>query len=406
MWRYTLGLSRSLLIRALTVSALLAVLSVGQAARATIASAAPQEEDQEHAVVEVKVPELSRAEIRSPESVCLRPSTVVCEDFEKWDKSNWSDYKNNALYVENDASLSGKRSLRQYYAQDQAVAGWLGWHFGDHPEGGLRSDESFEEIYFRFYHRFQKSWPDQFPPKFARVGSRYPSKGLQFAWQEQLLISGRRPGAAPISTPISSLAEPAGTVHMGDGNLRWLDREQLDVRFVERKGEWVAIEMRVKLNTPGQSDGRITYWLNDEVVLDREGLNLRGAYTETSINLAMLEGYWNGGSPRDGLKRWFDNVVIASEPVGCAVYSVRKKGLDDQSAWQLQVATAADEAAIVWDSGNVPGAGEELDVSERTGTFVEGASRCLLPKETYLVRARHAVGDTWSAWSEWSPMFE
>ena len=364
----------------------------------------PQEEQEEQVVV--KPPELSPAEVRTPEAVCRRASTVICEDFERPNKAKWSDYKNNALYVENDAALSGKQSLRQYYERDQSVAGWLGWHFGDHPEGGVRSDEHFEEIYFRFYHRFQTNWPDQFPPKFARLGSRYAGDGLLYTWQEQLLISGRRPGGTPISSPISSLEEPAGTRHMGDGNLRWLDRQELDARFVERKGEWVAIEMRVKLNAPGQSDGRVTYWMNGDVVLDREGLNLRGAYTATTINVAMLEGYWNGGAPRDGLKRWFDNVVVATEPVGCAVYTVRKKDLDDQSAWQLQVAKAADEATVVWDSGNVPGPGIEIDITEKTGTFTEGATRCLLPADAYFLRARHAVGEIWSEWSAWSPMFK
>jgi len=386
----------------LSSASLLLALSLGTGAN--VAAAAPQEEQEEEVVV--KPPELAPAAIRSPEPVCLRPSTVVCEDFERPDKSKWSDYKNNALYVENDAALSGKQSLRQIYERDQSVAGWLGWHFGDHPEGGVRSDEKFEEIYFRFYHRFSKSWPDQFPPKFARIGSRYPGEGLLFAWQEQLLISGRRPGGTPISSPISSIDEPAGTLHLGDGKLRWLDRRELDLRFAERKGEWVAMEMRVKLNTPGQNDGRVTYWLNGDVVLDTDGLNLRGAYTGTTINVAMLEGYWNGGAPRDGLKRWFDNVVIATEPIGCAVYTVRKKDLDDQSAWQIQVATAADEAAVVWDSGEVEGPGVELDITEQMGTFADGATHCILPSGGYVARARHAVGDTWSKWSEWSPMFE
>lgn len=385
----------------LSTVGLLLALSLGPGLR--IAGAAPQEEQEEQVVV--KPPELSEAEVRSPEAVCLRASTVVCEDFERPDKSKWSDYKNNALYVEHDQALSGKQSLRQYYERDQSVAGWLGWHFGDHPEGGVRKGERFEDIYFRFYHRFPKNWPDQFPPKFARVGSRYAGDGLLHAWQEQLLISGRRPGGTPISSPISSLEEPGGTRHMGDGNLRWLDRQELDARFAERKGEWVAIEMRVKLNQPARSDGRITYWLNGDVVLDREGLNLRGAYTTTTINVAMLEGYWNGGAPQDGLKRWFDNVVIATEPIGCAVYTVRKKDLDDQSAWQLQVAKAPDETALVWDSGEVSGPGVEIDITDKMGTFAEGATRCLLPSDSYFVRAKHAAGETWSEWSEWTPMF-
>ncbi len=98
--------------------------------------------------------------------------------------------------------------------------------------------------------------------------------------------------------------------------------------------------------------------------------------------------------------------MVATEPVGCAVFSVQKKKLKEQSAWQLQVATAADEAALVWDSGKVPGEGVEIDISDEAGSFAEGADRCLLPSAGYVMRARHAAGDTWSEWSEWEPMFK
>lgn len=368
------------------------------------AGAVPQKNDREGGKV-IKPPELSPASVRSPEPVCLRPSTLVCEDFEKADKSQWSDYKNNSFEVKDDASLSAKKSIRQKYDQGQTGAGWLAWHFGDHPEADFRRDERFEEIYFRFYHKFQADWPDHFPPRFARVGSRYVQGEMLYAWEEQLLISGRLSNGTPLSMPHSALAAPDGSSHLGQSGFRWLDKVPLDVRFAERKGEWVMIETRVKLNTPGQNDGRITYWLNGDPVLDRSGVNLRGAYTATTINVAMIEGHWNGGADRGDLKRWFDNVVISSQPVGCAVFTVAKKKLDDQSAWQLQVATAANEAAVIWDSGEVPGPGLEIDVSEEIGTFAPGANTCLLPSSAYVMRARQAVADTWSAWSEWMPMF-
>lgn len=368
---------------------------------------APQEEKQEEEPVVVEPPELEETYVRSPEPVCLRASTVVCEDFEKPKRSAWSDYEDKNLYVDNDLAYGGKQSLKQTYEREQAIAGWLGWYFGDHPEAKLRSGERFEEIYFRFYHRFQKKWPEEgFPPKFVRIRSRLADGGLRYAWEEQLLISARLPNGTPISRPISSMAEPAGVVHNGDGKLRWLDSEPLDLHLTERTGEWLVIEMRVKLNTPGQNDGRITYWVDGKTVLDRNGLNLRGAYTATTINNAVLEGYWNGGSPRGGLRRWFDNVVLSTEPVGCAIFTVKKKELDDQSRWQVQVATRAEESAIIWDSGLIEGAGTDIDVAEATGTFAEGADRCLLRSTAYVIRARHAVGVTWSEWTEWSPMFE
>jgi hypothetical protein len=329
----------------------------------------------------------------------------VCEDFEKPNESQWSDYKNNSFQTSDDDALSGRQSIRQKYDLGQTAAGWLAWHFGDHPEADFRGDERFEDIYFRFYHKFQADWPDRFPPKFARVGSRYVEGEMLYAWEEQLLISGRLSNGTPVSMPHSALAEPDGSRHLGQSGFRWLDKVPLDVRFAERKGEWVMIETRVKLNTPGHNDGRITYWVNGDTVLDRSGVNLRGAYTATTINVVMLEGNWNGGADRGNLRRWFDNVVIASQPVGCAVFTVAKKKLDDQSAWQLQIATAADGSAVIWDSGEVPGPGLEIDVSEEMGSFAPGAKRCLVPSSAYVMRARQAVADTWSAWSEWMPMF-
>lgn len=368
--------------------------------------AMPQEQEPE----EVEVPdppELSAAAVRSPEPVCLRPTTIVCEDFERPKESEWSDYKDIYFDVYDDAALSGKRSMRQkYHEQGQTSAGWLAWHFGDHPDGGIRSDERFEDIYFRFYHKFQADWPERFPPRFARVGSRYVEGELLFAWEEQLLISGRLPNGTPISMPHSALEAPNGTTHLGGSGFRWLEKEPLDVRFGERTGEWTMIEARVKLNTPGQNDGRITYWLNGDTVLDRSGVNLRGAYTATTINVAMLEGQWVGaGAIRGDLKRWFDNVVIATEPAGCAVFTVAKKELDEQSAWQLQIATAPDEAALIWDSGEVSGPGVEIDITEEMGAFSAGANRCLLPSDGHVMRARHAAAGTWSEWSQWMPMF-
>ncbi|KPJ89011.1 MAG: hypothetical protein AMS18_12855, partial [Gemmatimonas sp. SG8_17] len=124
----------------------------------------------------------------------------------------------------------------------------------------------------------------------------------------------------------------------------------------------MALEMRIKLNSPGQDDGRITFWANGQVVLDRSGLNLRGAYTGTSVNVAMIDTYWNGGAPVGGLKRWYDNVVVATEPIGCVTFSVEKSALAGQTSWQLVVARDDSNRTPVWDSGTIPGDGTSVDL--------------------------------------------
>ena len=385
-----------------TMLATLLIFALTMGANCLDEATAPQEEESPDQAP--SPPTLATAVLKSPEPVCSRASTIVCEDFEASGQSDWSDYKDNNFNVQTDETFGGERSLRQRYDLGQVGAGWLAWFFGDHPNGGVRGDERFEEIYFRFYHKFQAGWPESYPPKVARIRSHFIDGGWRFAWAEHLWISRSRPQGTAASDPMSRLAAPDGTEYLSDEERRWLGNKPLDLRFAERDGEWVSIEMRVKLNTPGQDDGEITYWADGEMALHREGLNVRGGYTATTINVAMLDTYWNGGAVEEGLKRWYDNVVVATEPIGCAGFSVSKTALEGQSAWQLQIAAAPDEGALVWDSGTIEGGGTSIDVMEWTGTFT-GAKRCLYPSETYSMRARQAVGDSWSAWSDWRAMF-
>ena len=348
----------------------------------------------------VPVPTLMTAVLRSPEPACLRASTIVCEDFETEDRSNWSDYEPNNFSVASDDAFGGTRSMRQLYNLGQVDAGWLAWFFGDHPLGGVRSGERFEEVHLRWYHKFQTGWPASYPPKMARMRSHYISCQWCFAWAEHfwLLSDG-----TAVSDPFSHIAAPGGTEYTATA--RWPGETPMALNFDGRDGEWVALEMRIALNGPGQDDGRITYWANGDVVLDRTGLNLRGAYTATTINVAMIDTYWNGGSPAAGLKRWYDNVVVATEPIGCASFTVAKSPLADQAAWHLQVALDTQARPLVWDSGIITGAGTEVAVGEETGTFQPGAPTCVLPSGSYIVRARQERGGEWSPWSDWAPMF-
>ncbi len=343
----------------------------------------------------VPAPSLSKAVLQSAEPICSRPTTIVCEDFETDDRTAWSDYEDRHFGVVEDLGLSGSRAIQQQYGLGQEDGGWLAWFFGDHPLGGVRQGKQFEEVYFRFYHRFEASWPAAFPPKMARMRSHYIDCSWCFAWREHFWLENDGTG---VSDPVSNIPAPDGTEYVSAA--RWLGALQMDVRLSELLGEWVALEMRVRLNTPGKGDGRITFWANGEIVLDRTGLDIRGAYTSTTINVAMIDTYWNGGAPQAGLKRWYDNVVVSTEPIGCARFTVQKSGLSNQSAWQLQIARDTTQPAL-WDSGVMTGDGNAVDVSPETGSFSPGTPPCLLPSSTYFMRARHAQGEVWSEWSAW-----
>lgn len=383
------------------LAASLGIMLYLDASQTALDLARESDRDEQEAVVP---PTLKTAVLRSPEAVCSLPSTILCEDFESSGQSDWSDYKDNGFNVQEDAAFGGSRSLRQIYDAGQVNAGWLAWFFGDHPQGGVREGESFEEVYFRFYHRFEEGWPASYPPKLARVRSHYVDGGWRFAWAEHLWIDPNKPGGVAISAPVSSIPAPAGQEYSEDR--RWLGTMPLRFRFTEADGEWVALEARIWLNTPGRADGRITYWVNGEVALDRRrGVNLRGAYTETTINVAMLDTYWNGGAPRGGLRRWYDNIVVATEPIGCASFSVEKEPLEDQSAWQLQVAETGAEDSPIWDSGTIESDANVIEISQVDGSFTSGVVPCVTPSDRYGMRARQAQAGEWSSWSEWRPLF-
>jgi hypothetical protein len=77
---------------------------------------------------------------------------------------------------------------------------------------------------------------------------------------------------------------------------------------------WYAYEMMVKANTPGQSDGRVTLWLDGEVYADFPNLRLRdvGTLTIDRFNLSLHAG----SNPTRETKKWYDNVVAAKKYIG------------------------------------------------------------------------------------------
>ncbi len=344
-------------------------------------------------------PAIVHAVFHSPESVCSNPAVILCEDFETDRQSNWSDYDDNGFVVTSNAAVSGSRSMEQEYQQGQVSAGWLAWFFGDHPLGGTRAGEHFEEIYFRWYHKFQAGWP-AYPPKMARVRSHYVDCDWCFAWAEHFWV--RADGRAH-SDPMSNIAAPAGTTIASAE--RWLGSTDIGLDFSDRGDRWVALEMRVRLNTPGENDGRLTYWADGELMLDRQNVNLRGAYDATTINVAMIDTYWNDGAPVAGLRRWYDNVVLATEPIGCAVPTIQKSTLAGQVAWEVEVALDLPDHPTVWTSATLQGDGNEIELSAASGTFAAGRSSCVLPDAGLVVRARHQNSNGWSQWTDWAELF-
>jgi hypothetical protein len=81
--------------------------------------------------------------------------------------------------------------------------------------------------------------------------------------------------------------------------------------------KWICIEARMKLNTPGASDGQMSLWIDGKLDAQTSNLNFRGSYTTYGINAILLENYINAGAPRVQ-SRNFDNFVVSRTRIGCA----------------------------------------------------------------------------------------
>lgn len=77
---------------------------------------------------------------------------------------------------------------------------------------------------------------------------------------------------------------------------------------------WYHHELMVHANTPGQRDGRITCWMDGQVIADFTGLRLRDV-AELTISRFGLSLH-AGGNPSGETRKWYDNVVAATAYVG------------------------------------------------------------------------------------------
>lgn len=81
---------------------------------------------------------------------------------------------------------------------------------------------------------------------------------------------------------------------------------------------WTCIEMMMRLNTPGQSDGAMAFWVDDELGHEVDGMAWRDV-PELQLNRAMLEHFIDSDDTDHPNQAWFDDVIVSTERIGCAM---------------------------------------------------------------------------------------
>ena len=81
-------------------------------------------------------------------------------------------------------------------------------------------------------------------------------------------------------------------------------------------GDWVCLELHMHINTPGQDDGTMAFWVDDELALEQGGMHWRDV-EDLELNKAWLQHYIATGDADQPNQVWFDDVVVSTERIGC-----------------------------------------------------------------------------------------
>ncbi len=161
-------------------------------------------------------------------------------------------------------------------------------------------------------------------------------------WRQAMIAHLWSDGTDHLLIDPASCIDDSGNVECTKYNdfdhLQWLGNKSGTTPLfnADHDNTWFCVEHHVRLNDPGQSNGLQEFWINDSLEARRENLNFTGTYTEYAINAVFFENYWNDGSIRDQ-RRYFDNIVISTERIGCLDSSVGIEVNDNKTVYEKKL---------------------------------------------------------------------
>jgi hypothetical protein len=249
-----------------------------------------------------------------------------CDSFESDADINTNyfdvDRAGGRMTLSGDSPFDGSNSLQMQYVTGQVDSGSIKLSLGETPISPMHyTNQKFDELYWRFYMKVSSNWVGQ-PYKVTRgivfAGSNWSEAAIGHLWEDSDTSLGL--GLDPATGVVGSTV--VTTQYNDFANLTWLGKYNgaFQMYAPANANKWTCIEVHMKLNTPGKSDGVLGFSVNGQQQAQATALNFRGSYTTYGINAITLEGWVNPGAPQVQY-RWFDNFVVSTQPIGCAAAS-------------------------------------------------------------------------------------
>lgn len=217
--------------------------------------------------------------------------------FESGDFSEWNGYSRGDVTISTQNPAEGN-----YSAYVPIVAGTLNdsyyeHYFGDH---AITQLDRVDELYLSFSSKFDSGtvWPRAESHKMAILNI---TDGQSWNRRYQVYVFVDSNGRYSVD-------------HSYIDSWRFMGLPQnvgapTSVTF----DQWDRLKLYVRLNTPGASDGIVRMWVNGELKVDYDDVNLREG-TPYSMNKLILSSYTSHESGGNGVQ-WYDDWTLSeSDP--------------------------------------------------------------------------------------------
>ncbi len=335
------------------------------------------------------------------------PAVIFYDDFATPPEAGRSRYlevnsADGSFIWSPDGGLRGG-AMRCQFARGQVTAGGLKVLFGRNPlRRGIRSDETFNEIYWRVYVKHEAGWTGN-PAKLGRAtclaGENWSQGIIAHVW------GGK--GDVLCIDPATGIRNGVKiTAHYNDfDHLTWLGLRngKTPIFSPSESGRWVCVESHVRLNNSGRSDGCFELWVDGRLEASRTNLDWHGTWNEYAINAVFLENYWNDGSVKQQA-RWFDDFVISTRPIGPVLATTplvitRTSGAAG-TGWEVEMAADPDGQDVVWRSKPMAEDAMRVTVDSADGEFSGNRAHesGLVAGQEYWTRIRRRGETEWAPW--------
>jgi hypothetical protein len=249
-------------------------------------------------------------------------SWISCEDFDAIDDApnqiaQWYEM-GDGFGVEPDGDDPTDLALRITLQPSMVFGGWVSLRWGNGPDGpGVDSPgEDFDEVWVRYSLRTGDDWPGY---EIGDVGEIIAANGPNWAIATETAIRG---DAAGRLRPLGWTCIFDGVLACNGSNdwsgalqLIWQEQGPSTIFGGDSAGQTRCLEAHMRLNTPGASDGEAHVWIDGVEEIARTGVDFRGTWTDYGLNALRFTNYAN--PPATPLDFWVDDVVVATERIGC-----------------------------------------------------------------------------------------